>query len=293
MNWRRYGTREEAIKLNKWHDGEPIKRASYYRPSWDFNPYHHDREPVTRAPAPLSEMVPSKGRFYAGGAGAIIVCVGSIIVAITLTWSLLWFYNYGKDIYHAVLAASAIFMVGCILKGAGFVRFYTDYGVSMGAVAFLFSIISSITLFVTAHVGLALTSTRWGYYSQPNNLFVFWGGLALLGVTAILWGVACFHAKKFMRKPDLLLATGVIYIISGSLIASLLLTPVGFILLFVGEIMAAVVFLRYGMIDSVFSYIFLRKGRIDKSKCAEELGVTVEEVDHAIDVLTGEGKIEK
>jgi hypothetical protein len=110
---------------------------------------------------------------------------------------------------------------------------------------------------------------------------------------AILWGVACIQSRKFIRAPDLISAAGIIYIIAGSFIASFLLAFVGFILMMTSGIMIAAAFWRYGVVDLVFSYIILHGGEIDKSKCAKELGLRLEVVNGAIDVLLEEGKVEK
>ncbi len=241
------------------------------------------------------KRVPSKRGFFRGGIGAIITCLGSFPMMIAIYLYLVSSLRYSSSMHSLIVGGSIILLVGCVVEGRGFNGFYKNYGLSMGKVAEIFSIIAPIALAVTAYVGMgAQYYASYGYsYSRYSNELLFWGGLVLFGVMAIAWGAACLQAKRSMRRSGLLSAAGIIYIIAGAFIASFLLAPVGFILLFVSGIMTSVVFLGYGPADLVFSYIILHGGTIDKSECAEELGMTVEVVDAAIDVLIEDKRIER
>lgn len=239
--------------------------------------------------------VPSRRGFIRGGIGAIITCLGSFPMVIAIFLYLVSSLRYSSSVYSLIVGGSIVLLVGCVIEGRGFNGFYKNYRLSMGKIAEIFSIIAPITLAITAYVGMGSRYyTSYGYsYSYPDNALLFWGGLALFAVMAILWGAACLQAKRSMRRSGSLSAAGILYIIAGAFIASFLLAPIGFILLFVSGIITSVVFLGYGPVDLVFSYIVLHGGTIDKPKCAEELGTTVEVIDAAIDVLIEDGKIEK
>lgn len=243
------------------------------------------------------QAVPNKRLFSQGSAGAIIACIALILMVAAFLPHLFSFSRYTNTVYQPMLGSTIILFIGCLIQGAGFEGFHKNYGSSMGKVASIFSIISPLALIVATGIGLAPMSTGRGYYysfsrySQPTNIFVFWGGLVLFGIMVILWGAACVRARKFTSTPDLFLTTGVIYILAGSFIISYFLATVGFILMFISGIIITVGFSEYSVVDMVFSYILSRAGAINKSRCAEELGVKIEDVDGAIDRLVAQGKL--
>lgn len=247
------------------------------------------------ASATAPRRVPSRRGFIRGGIGAIITCLGSFPMMIAIFLYLASTSRYSSGMYSLIVGGSIVLLVGCVIEGRGFNGFYKNYRLSMGKVAEIFSIIAPIALAITAYVGMeARYYSSYSYsYTRYNNELLFWGGLALFAVMAILWGATCLQAKKSMRRSGSLSAAGILYIIAGAFIASFLLAPIGFILLFVSGIITSVVFLGYGQVDLVFSYIISHGGTIDKPKCAEDLGTTVEVVDAAINVLIKDRKIEK
>jgi hypothetical protein len=198
---------------------------------------------------------------------------------------------YGYTVYLLFLIASLILLFGCAIEGRGFRGLYKNYGLVMGRVAEISSFIGPIVLLLTAYIDMAPYYRV--YAVGLGSVLIFWVGSATFGTMAILWGVTCVQSRKFMRTPDLISAAGIIYIIAGSFMVSFLLAFVGFILMMISGIMISVAFRKYGVVDLVFSYIVLHGGEIEKSKCAKELGLRVEVVNGAIDVLLEEGKVEK
>lgn len=193
--------------------------------------------------------IPSKTHFIIGGVGSIISGVAAIISLFMGLRPLLWWWAGSRGyIAFEDLAGFVILGVGLILAGIGYMGISRNFRKGVATASFAFSIIVVVFLFITAAFGLlwAPRPPYYYYYESPGYIayiVVFIVTLVLFGVMQILWGVSHIQARQYVGNSGLSLTTGIMFIISGALTASILISFVGMILLCVSNIMAAIGFI--------------------------------------------------
>jgi hypothetical protein len=148
------------------------------------------------------------------------------------------------------LALSAAFSVSLLLALFGFHGLWRNYGSAMGAATFAYGLIAIILFLVSSVLTLFAVQTIcefWGCYT----IFASWGliliivSLVLLGVAFILDGVAFIVARRFTGLQGGAVAAGVLFIVGGSFVTSILLALFGgFFVLAPAFILGGIVLLR-------------------------------------------------
>jgi hypothetical protein len=189
---------------------------------------------------------PSKGLFALGGTGAIILTVGSVIMAIMGLWFLWIYLGYSFVWYLILITGLVLLLIGSTFVGIAYYAFYRHFGHPMGIAGLVFGVICPVALLVFAVIGMFPISYGYPYpyYLSPFGLVLYWLGLLLFGTMQVIWGVASIVISKSTSMPGLSLATGIVLIVAGCFVASFLLTFVGFALMLASQIMNAIVFLK-------------------------------------------------
>lgn len=132
--------------------------------------------------------------------------------------------------------------------GLGHYGLYRSFNAPMGIVGYIFSILILIYLFVCTLLPAVLPTVYGNYlwfyaYYTPAVIF-YVGGLVLLGITEIIFGMTMIFLRNEIGLPELCLVDGIILITAGSFIASYYGSIIGFVLLFISGIIDTVIFLR-------------------------------------------------
>ncbi|TET91651.1 MAG: zinc ribbon domain-containing protein [Methanomassiliicoccales archaeon] len=198
---------------------------------------------VPPAGIPAREHVKGKNLIIVGAIGAILLGVGAMAFTVSfVTSGFYWYRSIGYPI--AIIVSSIIVFVGMIVHSFAHAGYYVHHKSGMGMATFIFSIIVSV-LFIALMV-LSVQTDYWGYYYDYNyylNPLFVWVASIILGVGVVIIGVSHILARKSLASPSIFMASGVIYIISGSFIMSLIFAffiPVGWILLFVAAILTTI-----------------------------------------------------
>ena len=191
-----------------------------------------------------------RGLFALGGTGAIIMTVASVIMAVFALWPL-WIFSYSFVWYLVLVTGLIQLLIGSVFVGIAYYAFYRHFERPMGIAGLVFGVICSVALLVFGVIGMFPIMTYGPYYPyfpSPFGAVLYWLGLLLFGTMLVIWGVASIVIRKSTSMPGLSLATGIVLIIAGGFVASLLLAFVGFVLLLASQIMNAIVFLKMTVI---------------------------------------------
>jgi len=203
----------------------------------------------TQVAMPLPSGIPSKTHFIIGGVGAIISGIAALMFLFIGGLALLWWSGAGGYYMNsASLAGFVILGIGLILAGIGYLGISRNFRKGVATASFAFCIIVTVFLFITAAFGLIWSSQGYYYYYYSSPWYTTYiiaviVTLVLFGVMQILWGVSHIQAKQYIGNSGLSLATGIMFIISGALTVSILVSFVGMILFCVSNIMAAIGFI--------------------------------------------------
>lgn len=218
----------------------------YYYPQW--------MPPVHYLPPPRPIGIPDARLFRAGAVGMILMASTGILAGISFfVDGFLW---YSASNYPIWVPISGVFvMVSSILCAVGYFGKYKNYGSAMGAAAGIYLLIGGILFFVLTFASIRQVSFGGYYYSSTiytyytRDVFTFWGGYILFGVAPILLGVSHIISRHHMLLPGLNIATGVLLIIGGSFIISLILSFVGFFIMCAAGICGAIAFAKAPVYD--------------------------------------------
>ena len=141
----------------------------------------------------MSSGQSSRGLFALGGTGAIILTIGSVIMAVIGLWSF-WHIVYGiwppwieALVWYLVLVTGLILLlIGSIFVGIANYAVYRDFGRPMGIAGLVFGVICSTALLIFAAVGMLPAGN--GSYPSPIGLVLYWLGLLLFGTMLVIWG---------------------------------------------------------------------------------------------------------
>ncbi|MCK4243978.1 hypothetical protein KAX03_03845 [Candidatus Bathyarchaeota archaeon] len=196
----------------------------------------------------MGESEPKDGRtfFILGSVGSLLMSIASIFMVIYGFYMV--FYGSAEFMYILAIVSSIIFVVGVCFNGLGFYGFYRNYGKPMGLVSYIFSILILIYLFICTILPTVLP-TEYGeymwFYTYYDQSFIFYvGGLVLLGIMAIIFGLTLIFLRNDTGLPELSIASGIVWIAAGSFLASYWGSIIGLVLLFISGVMSAVLFLR-------------------------------------------------
>ena len=204
----------------------------------------------------MSSGQAGKGLFALGGTGTIILTVASVIMAFIGLMAVngLMVFNRVWDPwiiidsfawYLILVIGLVLLLIGSIFIGIAYYAFYRHFERPMSIAGLIFGIVCSVSLLVFAAVGMF--PVRFGIYPDylsPFSWVLYWLGMLLFGTMLIIWGITSIVVRKSTNTPGLSLATGIILIVAGCLVASFLLTFVGFTLLLTSQIMNTIVFLK-------------------------------------------------
>jgi hypothetical protein len=199
---------------------------------------------------PCTPIGMNKTPFIIGGVGALISGILAIF-ALIFGFGSVSLFGFSNN-YFGVLASvvTPILAVGIILLGLGYRGFRANYGLQSGTGAFALSIVAAVFLLVNVGFGMILSTS---YYNYTYSYATF--GLAsiasiitvisimMLGVAQIIFGVAHIYSRRFTGNSGLSMATGIIFIVSGALTTSVLLSFIGMVMLLVSGILAFIVFI--------------------------------------------------
>lgn len=201
---------------------------------------------------PMPSGIPSRTHFIVGAVGAIISGVAPLVVLFLGGGLALSLWSSEQYMNVTDLADFVLLGIGLITAGVGYLGVSRNFRKGVATASFAFSIIATIFVFITGAFGLIASSSSsyYYYYSSPwyrYYVITLIVALVLFGVMQILWGVSHIQARQHIGNSGLSLATGIIFIISGSLtispFISILISFVGMILFFVANIMAAIGFI--------------------------------------------------
>lgn len=187
-------------------------------------------------PQPQPTGTPTRGPFVAGAVGHFLLAGGAVIFGIAAPFS---FFPGGFLVF---LFVAPILAGGLFVQLTGFWGFWRNYGSRTGLATFVYGL-AAVVFFLIANVLVAVTSPFGGFPGAvPIILFIV--AFVVLGALFILQGVAFILVRHFVRSPGLSLATGILFIITGSLIG-LVLGAIfgGFFLLVVSTIMGGITLL--------------------------------------------------
>ena len=196
----------------------------------------------------MEEAEQKEGRtfFILGSAGSLLLSIASIFMVIFGFY--MAFYGTADFMYILAIISSIIFVIGVCFKGLGFYGFYRNYATPMGLVSYIFSILILIYLFICTILPTVLPTEYGGYiwfYTYYNQSFIFYiGGLVLLGIMAMVFGLTLIFIRNETGLPELSLASGIILIAAGSFLASYWGSIIGLVLMFISGVTTGVIFLR-------------------------------------------------
>jgi hypothetical protein len=208
---------------------------------------------------------PSRQLFIVGATGSILNMVASIIAVIIWAlymsiFSMMSYYSYDiETLLRQIIGMTSIVViivivlaVGLLLASIGYLGLRRNYGSGVGTAGFVLGIVVFVFIFLTiASAGATLVAL--GSYNQYNLWnFIIWLfifailcliTIILFGVTQIIWGVAHIVTRKYTGHSGLAMATGIMLILSGVFVMTMILSEIGLILFFISEILAAITFL--------------------------------------------------
>ena len=172
----------------------------------------------------------------AGAVGNFIAAGTSIPFA---TFGLYLAFGFGFGFFgffsFIALAAVVLMSVALVIQLIGFYGYWKNYGSRMGLATFLFGLVV---------IGIFLGAIALAFASRDTlSSIAYIGATVLVGVMFILDGVA-FLVNRHFSLPGASIATGVLFIIAGGFVCSLLLAPVGGVVAMPAFIIGGIVLLN-------------------------------------------------
>jgi len=187
--------------------------------SWGVPPF------MFPPPPPQPGGVPTRWPFVLGAVGHFFAAGASIAYGI----GMLLFSRYSFGFFGGLLGLvlGVVLSAALLLHLAGLYGMWRNYGSRLGASAFAFGL-AAVLVFLLANV-LALVLSDCTYYCYPSAPGVILGltSLVLLGILFILEGAAYTVTWRFTWMWGSAIAAGVLFIVSGSFITSVLLAVFG------------------------------------------------------------------
>ena len=196
----------------------------------------------------MGQIQPRNGKtfFILGSIGSMLMSIASIFMVIFDFYMV--FFGSVPFMYILAIVSSIVFVVGVCFEGLGHYGFYRTYGAPMGIVGYIFSILILIYLFICTILPTVQPTVygdyMWFYTYYTPAIIFYVGGLVLLGIMEIMFGMTLIFLRNETGMPELCLANGIILITTGSFIASYYGSIIGFVLLFIGGVINTVIFLR-------------------------------------------------
>lgn len=197
----------------------PMPPAPYYGPA--------SYALVPAVPKPRG--VPSRSPFLVGATGHFFAAAMCIVYGIAVLL-LSFFFYFGLSLIGLIL--EVILFVALVLHLVGFYGLWRNYGSGMAGATFAYGLVASIFFMVASVLSMfAYQYLCYGYNCYPT--LSFWGlilvlvSYVMLGVMFILEGVAFLVVRRFTSLPGAAIAAGVLFIIGGSFVTSILLAFYG------------------------------------------------------------------
>lgn len=174
--------------------------------------------------------------------GVLIVgCVGAALLAasaiIYMPLVLLDFPNYWLGTYYAypyaIVLPAVVLFAGTLLYSFAYLGFYMNHKSGMGITTFLYALVAS-GLFLLM---LLLSIKKWVYldeYTLDSGLA--WSAFGVLSAVFFLIGIALIVDSPNFKEKSVMISSGIMHIIAGSLIVihiTSMVVPVGWVVLFV------------------------------------------------------------
>lgn len=200
-----------------------------------------------------------KGVLVVGSVGAALLAASAIIYMplVLLDFPDYWLGTYYAYPYAIVLPATVLF-VGMLLHSFAYLGFYMNHKSGMGITTFLYSLVAS-GLFLLM---LLLSVSRWVLIDEYTvDLGLAWSAFGVLTAAFFLIGISLIVDSPNFKEKSVMISSGIMYIIAGSLIIihiTSMVVPVGWVVLFVAAALFVV-----GLSGS------MRKGRIEPAPKAE------------------------
>ncbi|OGS50309.1 MAG: hypothetical protein A3K65_07970 [Euryarchaeota archaeon RBG_16_68_12] len=127
------------------------------------------------------------------------------------------------------LVLSVLLSLGLLLHSIGFLGFWRAYSMTMGASAFVLGLVAPLVFLASSIVAFNSCGPPYYCYRALPGLaaILVIVSLILLGVMFIADGAAFLFSRRFARVPGESFAAGVLCIIGGILVASVLLALLG------------------------------------------------------------------
>ena len=228
-------------------------------PGWGYGPppYAGYAPPggymlVAPPPIPRPRGVPSRTPFVVGAVGHFFSAAMVIVYGVGSLWLVGLSYLYQGFPLMVVILAGILF-AALVIHLVGFFGLWKNYGSGVGAGAFAYGLIAATMFLVTNVLSLfAVERTCYNYYPPYcyERVASWWVAFAIasvvmLGVMFILDGVAFLVARRFTPIPGAGIAAGVLFIVGGSLVTSIIMATFGgFFVLVPAFIIGGVILLR-------------------------------------------------
>jgi len=205
---------------------------AYYPPPGSYPPYGfpYPVGPPPRIPRPRG--VPRRAPFLAGAVGHFIGAGASIAFGLLMIFGFR-FDSGGPVIFNIVGAVGGVILAAALdVQLAGFHGMWRNYGSLAGAAAVAYGF-AALTIFEIASLLAPLAvevRCDWGWCFTA---VASWGwalvfaAYAMLGAMFIVQGSAFIVNRSFLGNPGGAVASGVLFIIAGSFIASFLFAVYG------------------------------------------------------------------
>ncbi len=184
---------------------------------------------------PVLQRPPEDARslLRVGAIGGFIVC-GINALTVFVSFTSFYFYGSTATLFYPNFGS----VVGIALAAGTFIQLigpyglWKNYGSKLG--------IATVGVGVAAVVLLFLTSRQYYYYVSIWSL----AGFALFGTMFILEGASWIGVRAFTGSPDGAGAVGILFIISGALFCTFLLSILGAILAIPAFLVGGIVLFR-------------------------------------------------
>ncbi len=174
---------------------------------------------VPAPPPPRPRGIPNRSLFLVGAVGHFVAAGMAIPFAL---FSLGFGFGFFFGFFSIFALASAVMMsVGLVIQLIGFYGFWRNYGSRLGLATFAYGLAATA-------VFLAATATE-TFNRNPFFVYIAAAGFVTIGVMFILDGAAFIVIRNY-TNPGASIAAGVLHIIAGGFVCSLLFAVVGGIL---------------------------------------------------------------
>jgi len=228
-------------------------------PGWGYGPppYAGYAPPVgyvlvAPPPVPRPRGIPSRTPFVVGAVGHFFSAAMSIAYGVGSLLLIGLGYLYRANPLVVVILAGVLF-AALVLHVVGFLGLWKNYGSGVGAGAFAYGLIAA-TMFLVANILSLFAVEQYctgGYYPYCYERIAPWStaltlaSIVMIGVMFIVDGVAFLATRRFTPIPGAGIAAGVLFIVGGSLVTSIVMATFGgFFVLVPAFIIGGVILLR-------------------------------------------------